>query len=199
MGDVKSNVKPSNDKSKSIFEGVRKLVRPSAKTVVTPANLNLLDLLAATDGRYHELVVAKRQDVANEDSRYSYNAKALTHLEMGHQFFNYVIEYFKVIEDVSPTEDFLQTAKGTGGIGSLLRPKKAAHSAQTLVDLVTELSTRIEGYIETRQKKASSANAIPSKVLSYLEIINVFMQTSIEQLAEVADLADEDSGKKTKN
>jgi hypothetical protein len=197
MGDVKSNIKPTNEKSKDFFAGVRKLVRPVTSKVSTPADLSLLDLLAATDGRYHELVVAKRRDVENEDSRYNYNAKALVRLELGHQFFNHVIEYFKLIEDLSPTEDFLQTNSSKGGIGSLLRPKKTTNSAQTLIDLVTELSNRIDIYVKTRQKRTVVGPAL--KVLTYLEVIEIFMQTSIEQLAEVADLADEDSGKKSKN
>lgn len=188
MGTTQDNLKTTDSKSKNILEGIKNLTRGSKVKAVAPASLPLVDLLGAIDGRLNELIVVKRQDVTNEKERYGYNGKALVHLEVAQGMFQYVIENFLEIQALSPSEDFLVAFTGKGGstFEKLLRPKVTKQTAQTLVDLLGNLDERVEKAIVAR-KGAAKPDRV--KVLTHLELVGIFLQQTLVQLAEVSDLS----------
>lgn len=187
MGTTQDNVKATDAKSKNFLDGIKKLARGAAPKEIPPAGLPLIELLGTIDGKLNEIISVKRQDVTKENDRYSYNAKALVHLEVAQDMFQYVIENFHAIQGVSPNEDFLADSKGRSGFDKLLRPKTSKQTAQTLVDLMANLDERVEGAIKARQ--APSKNPDRLKVLTYLELVRTFLHQTVRQLTEVSDLS----------
>lgn len=187
MGTTQDNLKATDSKSKNLFDGIKKLTRGSVAKEVQPAGLSLVDLLGTIDGKLNEIVAVKRQDVKGETDRYSYNAKALVHLEVAQELFQYVIENFHTIQTLSPAQTFLADKKGQSGFEKLLRPKVNKQTAQTLVDLLGNLDERIEKAIEERPYANAKLEQV--KVRSHLDLAHTFLHQTIRQLAEVSDLS----------
>lgn len=187
MGTTKDNLKNSDGSKSQVLEGAKKWLRSGGKSVV-PSDLSLQDLSQAIDTRLGEMIIAKNQDVKNESSRHEYNQKALVHLEVARDLFQYVIEYFDLIEKTSPTEDFLKNASNvkTTGFSRLLQARNKA-PAKNLVEMLTEMDGRLEKAIETRQKKTTGSGTGPT-VLTYLTIVEIFFSQLKRQLAEISDL-----------
>lgn len=99
MGDVKNNVKSADPKTESWLTGIKDVIRP--KVTSKASAQTVVDVVADLDKRLNDLIIAKRQDVKNEPSRYDYNAKVLTHLELAQTFHQRTIESLAEIANLA--------------------------------------------------------------------------------------------------